>query len=196
MDILKTLSNVLDSEGIGYFVDYGTLLGFIRENGFIKTDDDIDVTICDPNVDVYSLVQRLIASGFVFIHALMYHGRTRIVSVALNGISIDLYFRELSPDNSVYWCYGAYFDAKFTYPGEEWNSCKRVAYPLSLQPEKYMIQGIQTYVPHDAEAHLVFEYGRDWRIPDAKCKGSSEKKVEIMPDFVKRIISLEEFYRG
>ena len=42
---LKTLKEVLDNENIPYWVDYGTLLGCIREQDLISIDWDIDIGV-------------------------------------------------------------------------------------------------------------------------------------------------------
>lgn len=194
--LLKLLDDTFEGIGVKYFVDYGTLLGIIRENGFIKSDDDVDVTICDPEIDAHMLVRRFLEKGLEFIHALEYRGRTRIVSFRWRGTSVDFYLREWSNDRSEYWIYGIYFDPRITYPGEEWNSCRRVCYPISLEPKRFTFKGIQIYIPYGAEEHLAFEYGKNWRTPDPECKGASDKKVLVMPDFAKRIISLESFLNG
>ena len=43
--ILQKVVNILDENNIPYYLDCGTLLGCIRENGLMKKDSDIDITI-------------------------------------------------------------------------------------------------------------------------------------------------------
>jgi len=43
--LLQKVVNILNENDIPYYLDCGTLLGCIRENGLMKRDDDLDITI-------------------------------------------------------------------------------------------------------------------------------------------------------
>ena len=45
LNLLEILDDICKRHGLRYFVDYGTLLGAVRHEGFIPWDDDIDVTM-------------------------------------------------------------------------------------------------------------------------------------------------------
>ena len=45
LEILHQFNNLCKCENIQYFAGYGTLLGAVREKGFIEWDDDIDLWI-------------------------------------------------------------------------------------------------------------------------------------------------------
>ena len=46
MDILKQIDRVCQTHEIQWFVDWGTLLGAVREHGYIPWDDDLDISMC------------------------------------------------------------------------------------------------------------------------------------------------------
>ena len=58
--ILKQLIELLDNNNIKYYLDFGTLLGAVRNSGFITWDDDIDITLF--NSDDAVLLSKLIES--------------------------------------------------------------------------------------------------------------------------------------
>ena len=51
-DLLMQLDQVCRKIGAKYFLDSGTLLGAVREGGFIPGDDDIDVILLREDYDL------------------------------------------------------------------------------------------------------------------------------------------------
>ena len=45
LETLKLLSNTLHKEKINYWLDFGTLLGIVRDKDIIQHDTDIDIAI-------------------------------------------------------------------------------------------------------------------------------------------------------
>jgi len=58
-DLLKKVDTVFVNLNIPYILVYGTLLGAVRNNGFIPWDDDIDIAI--PK-DIYDFIEKYIDS--------------------------------------------------------------------------------------------------------------------------------------
>jgi phosphorylcholine metabolism protein LicD len=46
--VLRDVVKTLDEFGIAYYLDFGTLLGAMRHDGFIPWDDDIDISLVNP----------------------------------------------------------------------------------------------------------------------------------------------------
>lgn len=51
LNILDDVHNYCVTNGIRYFLAYGTLIGAIRHNGYIPWDDDIDIAMPRPDYD-------------------------------------------------------------------------------------------------------------------------------------------------
>lgn len=45
LELLRFIDNVCDKYDIDYWIDYGTLLGAVRHDGFIPWDDDVDLSV-------------------------------------------------------------------------------------------------------------------------------------------------------
>jgi len=45
LKILQATIETLDKHNIAYYLDYGTLIGAVREKGFIPWDDDMDISL-------------------------------------------------------------------------------------------------------------------------------------------------------
>jgi phosphorylcholine metabolism protein LicD len=47
--LLKNVTDILEFYSIEYYIDFGTLLGAIRDKGFIPWDNDIDISLLNAN---------------------------------------------------------------------------------------------------------------------------------------------------
>ena len=56
MEILRLFDRICQEEGLQYFLAYGTLLGAVREHGFIAWDDDIDLWMLREDYEKFSRV--------------------------------------------------------------------------------------------------------------------------------------------
>ena len=56
--MLKRVTDILDEHNIDYYLDFGTLLGAIREKGFIKWDHDMDISLV--NEDDYKKIPLIL----------------------------------------------------------------------------------------------------------------------------------------
>lgn len=141
---LEAIKNVLDNNGVQFILTAGTLLGAVREKGFIEHDEDIDLAID------YRYRQLLIDSlpdllriGFSVIR----YNRHNVISVMRNGEYVDFcIFQKM--DDFVYDCDGTMMLSQFME---------------NISTIEFM--GKQYCAPTDYEAYLMCEYGKGWRIP-------------------------------
>ncbi len=67
LENMVLMRDILSRRGIRCFLHYGTLLGAVREKGFIPHDDDADLGVFDGDFDrIVSAVPELAEAGFTF----------------------------------------------------------------------------------------------------------------------------------
>ena len=166
---------------------YGTLLGLIRDGGFIKYDDDIDFVIKSENVaDSRRFVQLMEDNGYVF---------KRLVKVGLKplyftymkyGINIDFFTYDCFDEISVV-VNGSWIDPMARYMDASETSWRRRRLPKICSKE-YEFMGVKILIPDNPEESLRAAYGDGWKIPDPHFKDSDRRDEYIhMPEKARSI---------
>lgn len=140
--ILEEWDDVCNRLGIKHFLLWGTCLGFYRDKGYIKNDDDIDVGVLGSENDFKRLIEELLKKGFWgqgFGPKQEYKKNSKYPMHHLwkHNMLLDIYFSFYSGDRFL-----KSFDT-VTYHGRVYN------------------------VPHPIEQFLKWKYD-DWRTPKYK----------------------------
>ena len=88
MDILKFYMNICEKENLRFFFAYGTLLGAIREKGFIDWDDDIDLWMPRCDFDRFTKVYHRYENDRYFLQNYITDPNTvspEIMRICVNG---------------------------------------------------------------------------------------------------------------
>jgi len=140
---LLLFKRILDSNNVNFGLMYGTLLGAIRENGFIKHDEDTDVYILEKERKAFlNVLPELISNGFAVGR---YDGD--LLSVIKDGEYIDIYVFRRGPLHYL--------------------RCNKEIVPAKYLKEntKYYVFGEYFYIPLKYEELLEYLYGKNWKIP-------------------------------
>lgn len=149
--LLITLKQVLEKHGVILMPMFGTLLGAIREHGFIKNDDDVDVVIYAKDVSkVFDLCPELEKLDI----RLDCYVLPWIFTFEHKGMTCDIY-----PIYDSAWPWTKWYDLLL----ERYINKKYFA-----KTENYELFGEQFQVPANPERLLAYLYGKDWRIPQSK----------------------------
>lgn len=166
--VCDAVYSALSEREIPYWADHGTLLGIVRENGFIKNDLDIDFSV-PPQVrlsDVYAALEKL---GFTLKWGFAYRGEIVEITVSYKGVGID-FFKCHPIDKRM-----GNFVFVPKYDPETWQIVSVMAHER-VRPQVRGLKCVRfgrsmekarTYIPENAEEILEAEYG-DWRTPDSK----------------------------
>lgn len=69
VNILKVFKSIMEKYKIIYWLDYGTLLGAVRHNGFIPWDNDVDVSVLDSDISkIKKILKKELPIKYEFIN--------------------------------------------------------------------------------------------------------------------------------
>jgi hypothetical protein len=140
---LLAFKKIMDYNNIDFGIIYGTLLGAVREQNFIKYDEDVDVFILEENRE--NLLTLLLSLKKIGFEVARYDGD--LLSIIRDDDYIDIYiFRKNFLGRRV--CNGDTLQAEFIE-----------------QLETIVFLNEEFKVPNNKEKFLEKAYGHDWRIP-------------------------------
>ena len=181
---LLIFSETMESLGYDYWLMYGTLLGAIREHGFIKHDDDIDIGMFCEAIGK-PLAESLVNKGFVYRRMKCTKDMSyRMMTFKFHGISFDIYGFKYDSQSS------QNVTGFQTLPlnGKDWkesyqkNLFRVCLTHMELDGLKYIdFEGLRLKVPVNSDQVLRSLYGDDYLIPIKGKKAFESKIIEIMP---------------
>lgn len=177
-EILNEMTKILNKNEINAFCAFGTLLGIIRDGGFINTDDDIDMGIvATDNFSWNKLEECLGANGFKKKRQFELENVVTEQTYEKKGVCIDFFLYQKNKDcltANVYW-----IDEERNYADEEtghsvlYRDC-----PLITGYKKQLTHSIEVVVPENSEAYLIANYGEGWLKPDPNFKPEKFVRTE------------------
>ena len=163
MEILKNVEEVFSqNHDVIYHVDYGTLLGIVRENSFIKHDDDVDYSVYFGSITPKELYAALIDRGFDFKRCFKYEGIVTEVAFLYNKVPVDFFFVFETPDGNYS---QAYNDFRNDPEGCRAHYVQRISKPRLRGVKCVKFNGVKVHLPENAEEFLEYSYGMNWRTP-------------------------------
>jgi len=181
--ILKAVVETLDRYNIAYYLDFGTLIGAVREKGLIPWDDDIDISLLNESdyqkmPQVLKEIQRkygLRTYLFTFETAKRKRQkRGKVIYTEKVSFTSMNHFQIAKVRNNKFWIFGrgnTCIDIFFKYEFKQkswWMAYgKENSIPLEyMSPELEEISfcGLQCKIPKEYDRYLTYKYG-DWKIP-------------------------------
>jgi hypothetical protein len=176
-EVLKLVDETAREHNIPYYVAFGTLLGIIREGGFIKHDRDMDLTVLPSDSSLLPFIKGLISKGFVFELAyLIDNERFYEFRVRYKEISIDFFLPQENGSFLVFFI----SQNIITYPKPS----------IDRLPVKYF----SINIPSNINDHLEWCYGENWKVPDKQWNSNKAKSYMGSGAYVtEETINIDQF---
>ena len=175
---LKKIKQILEEEEIIFWLEFGTLLGAVRDNDFIKHDFDIDLgclTIEKREV----LKDKLEKNGFKYLRKIIIQNGEKICEETYsykNKLNIDFFYFYPKENKIIFYDFEGEENLSFN------ETIKRkgglICYSTEIsnfELKKYNFKGLEFNIPAETTLHLKELYGEEFMIPDSKWKPNMRK---------------------
>lgn len=170
-EIIKEFDQILKELKIPYCLMWGSLIGAVREKGFIKHDFDIDIGIW---IEDYKdeLLNVLKQRGFIHKDRLLVDNGISAMedTVEKNNVAIDIFYLYKDSEGKAYTCVFDYMDGCITWEDclKKYDNAKLYKYYLNF-PSKFIYVPFEDFylpIPHNFHEILTETYGINYMIPD------------------------------
>lgn len=167
VDVLKRYSDALMGNGLVFWIDYGTLLGYYREHDFIKHDFDLDTSAWYENHE--QIKKALEKAGFERVR--YYYLKNR------DGLEECYKHKDYSTTIDVFYYFNE-GDKSYCFSFNPIPSMTKKRHLNKVQPSKARMwtferitpipaefKGVKVYVPENTGAYLASTYGDTFMTP-------------------------------
>ncbi len=176
LESLRRFDECMTQNGYQYSMAFGSLLGAVREHGFIKHDLDIDIWMWKEDADE-RLIQVLESAGFKLLYSYsIADGKYGLeYTFDYHGVHIDVFFIYPAVDEHPYCCdfVERKQDGKYVWMP------RRMQFPIVKQLQRVPFESLQLTIPENAVDLCKYFYGPTYMVPDPNWNWASTKKTMI-----------------
>lgn len=174
--MLEEMVGILESLNIDYVLDWGTLLGAVRDGDFIKNDwNDIDITTLHNASIIPQILEKVIEAGFTVKKSGQSWSPEKkasaMIKVMKNGVGVDVFFMRVKGE----YAWISRGDKKKTY-------YRRIKKSYYEDTDTILFKGRLYKKPRLVEEYLTDRYG-DWRSPIAREDYDYRKEPSMVESF-------------
>lgn len=181
IEALQRFVKCMDDNGYKYTLAFGTMLGAIREHGFIKHDLDVDTFVWFEDFSS-EMLMKLAEEGFSLYRSISIESDRfgREDTIIYKGVHIDIFYLYPAIDKYPYCCDFVPLPNKKRLP-------RRIEIPISEDRKLVKFENIDVYVPANAEEICQFRYGPNYMIPNPNWHWkSSYNAIREWPEMIEK----------
>lgn len=180
LPLIGRISDALSRYGATYFLNFGTLLGVVRDGQLIEHDRDIDFGIYFDDIFTPEMLDRAMREiGLKRVHTYLFRGEVKEVTYKYGVTNIDFFRHEETETETM--SYVFYRQMDVTYEKDnQYSVIRRHRVPIP-GIRTIEISGYTFQIPENAEEYLECVYTTSWRTPDAKWTYRSNPVWEEFP---------------
>ena len=192
-EVLAYLFTTFEKHGIPGYAACGTMLGFVRDGGFMLHDDDIDVAVLPGEWSPARVLKTMLSENFEYVFGFMYDDKLSEFKLRYKGVPIDFFFYE--DDGEHFNSHVYYYLPDVNYPNASANTVMKFPEMRITGLKTIEIYGVKVRVPAQPEVACADHFGPTWNVPQAGYDGSKNNRLVLLPGFGYSV-TLEEALRG
>jgi phosphorylcholine metabolism protein LicD len=175
-NILEKLYNIFSKNCTDFWLDYGTLLGYVREKALIKNDIDLDFGV----VTEKKLATILQQNGFRLTQQTLVENKIAMEQYSYKGIGFDIFYYTKKDNNicTYIWLPTNYNQPqKQSYQQQNGNLYKIIFAAFATTNIEFL--GKKFKIPQNFNSYLAQHYGKDFLTPNPNFTHKDEKNKTI-----------------
>lgn len=179
MEALQQVEKALSNTNAKFFLNFGSLLGMIRDGKFMGHDNDIDFgVIIDENFGWDDLEAALGAYGMKKIKQFTFCGEFTEQTYAYKDLTMDFFKHGEDEANSI--SHTCYRREGFIYNSAKEYHVKRFRFYKFKGITTMTVDGVEFHIPNEAETYMASVYGEGWRVPDPNWDPAGHPGLELL----------------
>lgn len=181
LDMLRAVEEALGKTNARFYLEYGSLLGMVRDGHFIGHDDDIDFAVyIDESFTWEDLETALTKAGMKKLKQFVFRGECTEQTYQMGKLTAD-FFRHIEEENCGYsFCYHRQEGYIYNSPYEH-HAHATIGYKIP-GITTMQVGDLEFHIPMEADKYLASIYGEDWRIPNPNWANGTSPEVRWFGD--------------
>ncbi len=181
-DILLRIKPVFDENTLDWWLDYGTLLGCVREGKIIKNDIDLDFGLIAKNGSLQNAMQK---AGFRLLNRTTVNGIITVEQYDIKGIGFDVFYYRKEDDKlvtNIWLTNDASMPQQVAYK-KGFGTLKETTFTYT-DTQAVEFYGVNCKIPTNYDLYLKEHFGDDYMIPNPNFSHNDERNiVTVQKDF-------------